>query len=111
MAPNGRRAERVGYFQYTVALASFPINISRLKARIVIKAILDTNNGSFISYPFEIEINQNKLGATQFFKFSNNELQDELFFEANVIILEIYDLKGNIVPRNEWIDYNVILSE
>ena len=114
MAPNGRREERAGYFQYTVGLASFPINISKVTAQVTIKAILHTKNGIQsipTPIPFEIEITQNKLGATQFFKFPNNKLQDKLLFEANVIILKLYDLDENIVPRNKWIDYNVLLSE
>ena len=43
--------------------------------------------------------------------FISNKLKNSLSFEAKVIIKELYNMKGNEVPRDKWINYNVILSK
>ena len=103
--PDGRRMDRTGFFQYAIMLSLFPMNISRLKVRVRTKAILGGDNMVHQQHNIR-EIYYDKI-RTPFYRFINGNLKDDLSFEGEIVILELYDLKGNIIPKNKWIDYNV----
>ena len=106
MAPNGVKNE--SYFQFYVALATFPTDIKKIKIMVNVRTILEHEG---FETKYERDLHHNKpcmFYGGEFFKF---ELTNKLSLEATVIIKELYDMNDNIVPKNEWINHNVIQSK
>ena len=107
--PNGCYSDGIGWFQWSVKLLSFPINISKITVKSKITAILENET-------FETEKEKTidhddckyRISGPSFLR---NKLKNKLSFNAELIIKQLYDMNGNEVPRSNWIDHNVMLTK
>ena len=101
VAPNGKSKHSIGYFQFGVGLASFPRDISRIKFMVNIKAILEDEQ---FEEKYEKDLHHDcdrgyyVSGARGFL---NTKLTNKLSLEATMLIMEMYDMNDNFVPKDD----------
>ena len=105
--PNGFLSRNEGIFGYGVVMTVFPRNTSKIVVKVRVKVELEDDK---FEREIENEIHHDGFWVIPDRGFSKDKLKEKLLFEAEVIVKELYDLNGNKVPRNEWIDHNVIIS-
>ena len=106
--PNGFVSADIGYFIHGVLLTVFPKDI--IKMTVKVDMICELEDDKFEGN-YEQDLHHDKLWLVAAPRFLKDKLKSKLSFVINLEIKALYDLDGNEVPRDEWIDHNVILSE
>ena len=102
--PNGTTPECVGMFKYGVAFISFPETITKMRVKCVVKCNLNEVVNEYK------RVIRDKQRYIYFEKntFLTNKLEDQLTFDIKVVIMELYDLNNDIIPRDKWNHHDVI---
>lgn len=106
--PNGLKGRFHGQMMNGIRLLSFPINAKRMKVKIITKCnFCDTNE-------YECMLRATNASSRLLGTEKNlylESLKDELVFDIGIHIMEIHDVKGDIVPKNKWAQHNIDISE
>ena len=89
-----------------IRLLSFPINVQRMKVKIIAKC----NFCDVKEYECMLQA-RNASSRLRGTEKNLESLKDELVFDVEIHIMEIYDVNGDIVPTNKWIQHNIDISE
>ena len=96
-------------FNCAILLSSFPVDIAKVKVKVKVKAMISREEYGELTN--ELIVESDKYWMLLCMDFIDDEIKDTLSFEIECIIKELYDLNGEIVPKQKWIDHNVILSD
>ena len=106
--PNGLLPSDVGYFVHGVSLTTFPKDI--LKMTVQLNIITELEDDKF-EEEYKRDLHHDKKWVIGAPRFLNSRLKGRLSYDVTFYIEALYNLKGDEVPKNEWIDHNVLLSE
>ena len=99
------RREGYGHCLWGIRYATFPRDISKMKVNAKVKVEwLDDK----YEKETETEVIQDDMWCIDASTLERDELQDKLSFECQCAIGELYDLKGEVVPKEKWADHNVM---
>ena len=103
--PNGADSDSKGRFCWGLFFGSFPLDIKKITVKIIAKTNVCEKRREYVdslsSEDSIIWCNENE--------FAHNELKDELVFEMEAIILELYDFSDDLIPKQRWFEHNVCI--
>ena len=105
--PNGVNSYTQGRFCWGLLVASFPVNIEKMDIAITAKT-----NFCEIKREYTASLNflESSIVCCIDNEFALNELNDELVFEVEVIVMELYDFDDHLIPKDQWSEHNVCIS-
>ena len=106
MSSNGFENKLHGQFVSALRFMSVPKDVLRMKIMINVK----TNFKDEVEHECVIPTS---MAVKRFVgvEFDLELLKDELTFQVEMIIMELYDSKNKIIPKEKWIDCNVVLTQ
>ena len=94
-----------GKFICCIHLTSFPVNIGKMKVKVIFRTNIKETREEYIGY-FTGSDNASIWCIRNM--FDTELLKDELVFEVEAIIMKLYDPNNKRIPKSRWLHRNVV---